>query len=75
MEECFRYEEAIAANNLVGLEPPGPMTFTLGLVTITILPMDYAAFSRAIGNAVNEDMGIGRLLGVLASEERSRNKE
>lgn len=35
--------------------------FSLGVVTLAILPLDFAAFSKAVGDAVNEDLGIGRL--------------
>lgn len=58
MEECFRYEEVSAKREE---QRPEPMVFSLGVVTLAILPMDFAAFSKAIGDAVSEDLGIGRL--------------
>ncbi|WP_245153584.1 hypothetical protein [Chlorobaculum sp. 24CR] len=58
MEECFRYEEESAKREE---QRPEPMIFSLGVVTLAILPIDFAAFSKAVGDAVSEDLGIGRL--------------
>jgi hypothetical protein len=58
MEECFRYEEECAKREG---QRPEAMVFSLGVVTLAILPLDFAAFSKAVGDAVNEDLGIGRL--------------
>lgn len=69
MEECFRHDELNAGNEG---DAPSPMIFSLGVVTLTILPMDYAAFSRAIGDAVSEDLGIGKLFVAAESGENDR---
>jgi len=58
MEECFRYEAESAKREE---QRPEPMVFSLGVVTLAILPPDFAAFSKAVGDAVSEDLGIGRL--------------
>jgi len=58
MEECFRHDELNTGNEG---DAPSPMIFSLGVVTLAILPMDFAAFSKTIGDAVSADLGIGRL--------------
>ncbi|MGC8775482.1 MAG: hypothetical protein ACP5R6_09530 [Chlorobaculum sp.] len=69
MEECFRHDELNAGNEG---DAPSPMIFSLGVVTLAILPTDYAAFSRAIGDAVSEDLGIGKLFFAAESGENDR---
>jgi len=59
MEECFRYEKESAKREE---QRPEAMVFSLGVVTLAILPPDFAAFSKAVGDAVSEDLGITRLL-------------
>ncbi|MBN1928883.1 MAG: hypothetical protein JW764_05025 [Chlorobiaceae bacterium] len=68
MEECFRYEEESAKREE---QRPEPMVFSLGVVTLTILPVDFAAFSRAIGDAVSADLGLDRLLAYAEPGGRS----
>ena len=69
MEECFRHEEGLAERQE---ETPPPMIFSLGVVTLTILPPDFTAFSKAIGDAVSADLGIGRLFVAAESGENDR---
>lgn len=48
------------------------MVFSLGVVTLAILPLDFAAFSKAVGDAVSEDLGIVRFFAGAAARGNGR---
>lgn len=69
MEECFRYEKVTVE---CGRQNTVPMIFSLGVVTLTIMPMDYAAFSKAIGDAVSDDLGLKFLFTNARTDQSDR---
>lgn len=61
MEECYRWEESECKKG--ERKPSSPLIIMLGIVSLIIPDDDFKMFSKAINDAVSEELGLSALVG------------
>ncbi|MEE9905496.1 MAG: hypothetical protein K4305_08755 [Chlorobium sp.] len=63
MEECYRWEET--GGNSDGKKSSSPLIIMLGIVSLIVPEEDFPMFSKAINDAVSEELGLPALVGQI----------
>lgn len=63
MEECYQWEEGSGHKD--GRKSSSPLIIMLGIVSLIVPEEDFQLFSKAVNDAVTEELGLPALVGQI----------